>query len=107
MRGAGEVALDVAVRERLLVDDVGAEVLVQQRRPGRGRRDRVHERLEQLVVDLDELERVLGQVARLGDGDRDRLAGVADLVDRDRVLDDLLGAEARQRVDRARPARRR
>ena len=84
----------------VLVDDVRAEVLVHQRRAlGIAGLDRIDERLEQLVVDLDQRERVLGEVARLGDGDRHRLAGVADLLDRDRVLDDLLGAEARQRVD--------
>jgi hypothetical protein len=59
--GAGEVALDVPVGERLLVDDVGAEVLVQDRRLGRGRGHHVHERLEQLVLDPHEVERVLGR----------------------------------------------
>jgi hypothetical protein len=37
---------------------------------------RVEHRVERLVVDLDEFERVLGEIAIAGDDDRDRLAGV-------------------------------
>jgi hypothetical protein len=48
---------------------------------------RIDDRLERLVVHLDELREVLGQRAALGDDAGDRLAGVADLaLGQDRVL---------------------
>ena len=50
------------------------------------RRDRVEHGVERVVVDLDELGRVLGEVAVAGDDDGDRLADVAHGVDRGGVL---------------------
>jgi hypothetical protein len=40
----------------------------------------VHHRGQRLVLDLDELQRVLGQVTAVRHHDRDALAHVADLV---------------------------
>src|SRR5207249_6688178 len=47
---------------------------------------RVGDGRQRVVVDLHRLERVLGQVAALGDDERDWLADVADLVARERRL---------------------
>ena len=44
------------------------------------RRDVVDDRLQRLVVDVDQLGRVLGEVAALGDDQRDRVADEAHLV---------------------------
>ena len=71
------------------VGDVRAELLVHERRPVLcGRRD-IDERLERLVVDLDELGRVDGVRTGVGDHDRDAVALVVDLADRER---EVLGA---------------
>ena len=53
-----------------------------------GGRHRVEHGLERVVVHLDELRRVLREVAVARDDDRDRLADVAHGVDRRRVLRD-------------------
>ena len=66
--GVGERGVRVAVAKRAIGGD-------QPGRPGGGQR--VDDRLERLVVDLDQLERVLGDVAVARDDDRERLAGVA------------------------------
>ena len=54
------------------------------------------------VLDLDERDRVLGDVAGLGGDHGHGLAEVAHLLDRDRVLHHLLGAEPGERADDAR-----
>ena len=59
-------------------DDVGAVALVHERVGVLGRRV-VDDRRERLVVDVDQLGRVLGEVAALGDHERDRVADEADL----------------------------
>ena len=61
------------------------------------RLERVEHDGQRLVLDLDQVARVLGDVAVLGDHGRDRLAVVAHLLDRDHVLDDRAGAEGGQR----------
>ena len=81
VRGAGERRIDVARLEFDVREVVSAEVVVQHRRPRRERRFRIDDRRERLVVDLDQLGRVLGDVARARDDDRDRLADVAHAVD--------------------------
>ena len=65
--GPRERGVDVAVCERAVVD---ARI---RRRRGLD----VEHRVERLVVDLDQLERVLGDVAVARDDDGERLAGVA------------------------------
>ena len=61
------------------------------------RLERVEHDRQRLVLDLDQVARVLGDVAVLGDHGRDRLAVVAHLLDRDQVLDDRAGAERGER----------
>ena len=72
--GRGQRRVDVAVGERAVVDRVGS------------RDDGVEDGVERVVVDLDELGRVLGEVAALGHDDRERLAHVPCRVDRGGVL---------------------
>ncbi len=92
-----ERPVDLAERERALVGDVRPQRLVHERRALLARRERVEHDGQLLVVDLDQVAGVLGDVAVLGDHGRDGLAVVAHLLDRDHVLDDRAGAERRQR----------
>ena len=92
-----ERLVDLAEGERARVGDVRAELLVHERRAVLPRLERVEHDRQRLVLDLDQVARVLGDVAVLGDHRRDRLAVVAHLLDRDHVLDDRAGAERGQR----------
>jgi hypothetical protein len=97
MRGR-EAAGDVAEAEGFLEDEVGRQVLVDLRRFGLHRLDRVDEHRQRRVLHVDQPGRVLGRVAiDSGDG-RDGLAGVAHLVHRQGVRHHGLGAERGQRV---------
>ena len=64
---------------------------------------RVGDDRQRLVVDLHQVERVLGQVAALGDHEGHRLADVADLLSRERRLQarDGAGAVSEARGDAA------
>ena len=73
------------------------ELLVDERRVLGLRLERVEHDRQRLVLDLDQVAGVLGDVAVLGDHRRDGLAVVAHLLDRDQVLDDRAGAEGGQR----------
>ena len=70
--------------------DVAGDVVVHEplRAPGRVDAD---DRRQHLVVDADQRDRVLGDVAALGDHERDRLADVVDLVLGQRVLRAAVG----------------
>ena len=92
-----EGAVDLAEGERARVGDVRLQLLVHERRAVLPRLERVEHDRQRLVLDLDQVARVLGDVAVLGDHGRDRLAVVAHLLDGDQVLDDRAGAEGRQR----------
>ena len=85
----GEGALDVPVAERAIRDDLAGV--------------RVGDGVERLQVELDQLERVLGDVAVTGDDDRERLAGVTrNFVGRGQVgrcVGDADGERARQTSD--------
>ena len=61
------------------------------------RLERVEHDRQRLVLDLDQVASVLGDVAVFGDHGRDRLAVVAHLLDGDHVLDDRAGAEGGKR----------
>ena len=61
---------------------------------------RVDERVERLVVDLDELGRVARELARLGDDRDDRLADEAHLADREREVLDVPAGHARDLEER-------
>ena len=91
---AVHVAVDELVAERVLV---GAELLVDQRGALRERRRRVVDRRQLCVLDLDELERRLGDLGRLGGDRRDLVADAADLAALERRL--VLGEAERDRLD--------
>ena len=103
VRRGGEAGVDVAVLLGDLRDDVVGPVAVHERRVrGVGVLDVGHDR-ERLVLDDDRARRVLGDVAVARDDHRDRLADVADLVARQRVLrapvgDRLVRDDQRQRL---------
>ncbi len=96
--GFGEGLVDLAERERALVGDVRSHLLVHERAALLARLERIEHDGQWLVVDLDQVAGVLGDVAVLGDHGRDALAVVAHLLDRDHVLDDRPGAERGQRI---------
>ena len=65
------------------------------------RGERIDDGGQRLVVDLDQLQRILGEVAVGGDNDRDRLADIAHALDRDRpALDRRLYADDEARRQR-------
>ena len=97
--GLGERGVEVAPLVDALPHEVRAGVVVEHRRVGVLRLARVDERVERLVVDLDELGRVARELARLGDDGDDRLADVAHLADRERVVLDV-SRRARSRSGR-------
>ncbi len=70
--GSRHRTVDIAVRERPIVD--------------RSRLERIEDGVERVVVDLDELGGVFGQIPVAGDDDRERLADVPCRLDRCRVL---------------------
>ena len=98
--GLGEVALDIAEVEGALVGAVRLQGLVYQRGPVGQSALRVDHRGQRLVLDLDELQRVLGQVAAVRDDDRDALADVPHLVRRQAApgVPGRVGAEVGHRV---------
>ena len=94
--GLGERGVEVAPLVDALPHEVAAGVLVQHRLRLVERVSRVGDGVERLVLDLDELRCVARELARLGDDGDDRLADVAHLADRERVV---LDVPARHRRD--------
>ena len=82
----GEQLVDLAGVELPRVAAVRAELVVDERRAVGERGFRVDDRVERLVVDGDELGRVLRRCARVGNDDSDRVALVARLVGRERAV---------------------
>ena len=82
MRGAANAASVAAASPTSRVDaDVGAVLLVQQRRAGLGGVGRERHARQRLVVDLDPLGAVLGSGERFRHHHGDRLADETRLVD--------------------------
>lgn len=96
--GLGERTVDVAEVEGPLVGEVRAVCLVEDRRVGGERLDRVDQRWQLVELDVDLVDTVLGGVPRLGDDGDDRLTDVPDLVHGQRVLRDGGGPEVHARV---------
>ena len=96
----GEVAFDVSEAERALERDVGrSPVRMEHRVATRG--DRVlgvDHRGQQLVLHVDEVDGVLGDVPALRDHRGHGLAHMADAIGRDAVLGDRRVGEAGQRA---------
>ena len=96
----GEVVLHRAELEgAVLRDVVRAALRMQHGVPARGHRGLgVHHHRQVLVLDLDQVARVLGDVAVLGDHRRHRFADVAHPVDREAVLHHRRARELRRRA---------
>ena len=77
----GKGAVDVSDGGRQPHHRVVTELLVDEGRPGLHRGLGIDHRLERLVLDLDQLGAILGDVAAVGEHRRHRLADVADLAD--------------------------
>ena len=84
--GLGERRVDVAPLPDAGVGHVPAALLVEHGRAVLERHARVDDDVERVVVDHHELGRVARELARLGDDGDDRLADVAHLADRERVV---------------------
>ena len=99
----GERGRDVALLNRPFSGDVGARVRMQPGRRVAHCQQRVEHRLERFIPAGDQLGRILGAIARVGDHDRDRLAHVAhDLARQDR-LEQALHPRARVHAHGDRP----
>jgi hypothetical protein len=96
---AREVGLDVAEVEAAVEHDVAVEGVVQAGGVRGHGGERVDDRIEDLVVDLDQGLGVLGDVAVGGRDDGDGLARVPHLFRRDGGLRHRLGAERGHRPD--------
>ncbi len=79
-----DCCLDIAALEFAADDDVGAGLVVQQRRAGAHRLLRIDNERQRFVVDGDQRRRVFRLVAVPGDDTGDRLADMAHLVARQR-----------------------
>ena len=87
MSRAREGGLGLGFVAELRVEaDIGLCFVEQARRVGFRRRHRVGHGGEGLIVDLDLLGSVLGRRDCPGDDDGDRLADIADFVDRQRIM---------------------
>jgi len=75
--------LRIAVTKRPVARDIGAQTLVQDRRARLDRCRRIDESRQRLIVHLDEIDRVLGEIAVARHDDSDRLADIAHAFDRD------------------------
>ena len=84
--GLLERGFDIAVGKSTNRNLVGPGFGVQQRRRFGARGLRVDYGRERLIVDAHEFGRVLGEVAGVGDHERDRLADIAYALDRERPL---------------------
>ncbi len=85
-RRGGKRPGDIALRDRELADQIGAEVIVQDRRPGSDRLLDIDGGGQGIEIDRHELSRVLGGVAAVGDDDGESLADKPHLVMREQRL---------------------
>ena len=83
-RGGAERARGVAAGQARLVDDVVAEIGMDERRVRGDRRRGREQRRQRTIADAHQGHGVRGRGARLGGDGDDRLAGVADALDRQR-----------------------
>ena len=59
---------------------MSAQIAMRERRAGVERGAAIGDRRQRLEIDIDQRGSVLGEIAAVGDHDRDRLADIADLV---------------------------
>ena len=98
--GLRDRVLPVAPLVDALPDEVRARLGVDHRRLVVERAARVRDHGQRLVLDLDELGRVAGELARLGDDDRDRVADEPHAADGERVVLDLRAGRRRELEER-------
>ena len=103
VRGARERPVDVARLELDVREVVVAQLVVQQLRPRRECLLRVEHRRQRVILDVDQLGRVLGDGARRRDDGGDRLAHETHAVEREHVAGAGLGLRSRR--DRCREGR--
>jgi hypothetical protein len=99
--GVLERPVDVPVVVHAVPHDVASDLLVEHGGVGVGRGHRVDHGWKRLVLDLHELGGIAGDVTRLGQHQRDRVALVADLVRGQAVLLDFaarLGCDLEERI---------
>jgi len=92
--GLREGVFDRSPHELLVQDHVRAVRRMHQRRAGRHRLFRIDHVRQRLVLDFDQLRRVLGERARVGDHRSDPFAGVADDAVRQREARELRCVDA-------------
>ena len=108
VRRARERPVDLAVSHVELGDQVVGRVAMGRRRAVGQGCPAVRDRRQDVVVDLDQRRRVLGDIAVVGDDDGDRLADMGHLVVGERgPVAVLLVARARQADDQPRGGQRR
>ena len=95
-----EEPVNIAGAHGLLVDQVLAELRVQNRRPLGYRVQRVENRIKWLDVQLNLVGGVFCDVGVLGDHDSDRIADVAHHVDHERRLENPFAIGLREHPDR-------
>ena len=93
---AGELLVHLAGRQRPRVAAVGAELLVHEGRTLLERELGIDDDRQRLVLDLHQLGRVARGLAALRDDDRDAVADIARLIDRQRPMVRLLRVLGRQ-----------
>src|SRR3954454_19563950 len=74
----------MTIAEAAVVREIGAKPVMQHRERGIERRAWIDDRRQWLIIDLDQFERILREVAAAGNDDPDRLADIAHALDRDR-----------------------
>ena len=84
--GLGEGGVEIAPLVDVGIRLVGAALVVQERRGGVGRRVRIDDRVERLVLDLDQLGGIASSLAGLGHDRGDGVADEARLADREREV---------------------
>ena len=98
LSAAAKRPLGIAVSESARVHDVGAELVVQHRRAFRERCLWIDHCRLRAITHLDEIERVLCDVAVFGHDDRDRLAEIARAPDRAGVVAELARDQVADRL---------
>ena len=98
--GFGDTTLPVTPIEHAFPDEVGAGVLVQDRRLWFEGRAGVDQRLERFVLHLDQLGCVARELAGRRDDRHHRLADEARLADRERIVLDLASGRHRHLEER-------
>ena len=79
VRGLGEGGVGIAEIHLVGGHGVGVELLAHRWRTGRDRLAAIRDRRQEIVVDVDQRGGVLGDIAAVGDDDRDRLTNVRHL----------------------------